>query len=322
MMNTDNGIYVNEATTFLTDYYKIEHAKLEDTEELAVALIGEGAWSRCFGYRHAGQDLAIRFGNHVDDFESDRRACQYATPDLPVPTVLDIGKAYDGYYAISTRVHGVPLESVDAAQWEQIIPSLVSVLEALRTADLSATSGFGGWGWDLEAANGSDDCWSAHLLGVDRDVPEMRSHGWREKLAASPIGNETFKWGYDLLKELVSDSAPRCLIHADLINRNVLVNEAEIAGVFDWGCSRYGDHLYELAWFEFWGSWYPELDMGLLRSALEQRWRDVGYSPVDKDARLTACHLHIGLDHLAYNSYTGDEVNLLAAAERMREMVS
>jgi hygromycin-B 4-O-kinase len=101
----------------------------------------------------------------------------------------------------------------------------------------------------------------------------------------------------------------------------VLVDEDKISGVFDWGCSLYGDHLYELAWFEFWAPWHPNLNISTLRSELEQRWQEVGYTPADKEARLMACYLHIGLDHLAYNAYTGDEVNLLGTAARMRALV-
>jgi hypothetical protein len=131
-----------------------------------------------------------------------------------------MGPAFAGYYAISERVHGVPLESVGAAQWTAVVPALVSALEAMRLTDLSATAGFGGW-----------------------------------------------------------------------------------AGIFDWGCSLYGDHLYNLAWFEFWGPWHPGLNVAYLRSELERRWREVGYAPADKEARLMARYLHIGLDHLAYNAY-------------------
>ena len=109
-----------------------------------VALIGEGAWSRCYGFRHEDQDLAIRFGNYVDDFEKDRLAYAYGTPDLPIPQILEIGQAFDGYYAIATRVHGVPLESLNASQWRIVIPSLVSALEAMRTANLSDSKGFAG----------------------------------------------------------------------------------------------------------------------------------------------------------------------------------
>ena len=47
-MNTDNGIYVDEATAFLTDYYSVG-----PVEDLGVELIGEGAWSRCSAFATA-----------------------------------------------------------------------------------------------------------------------------------------------------------------------------------------------------------------------------------------------------------------------------
>ena len=243
----------------------------------------------------------------------------YASPELPIPQVLDIGQAFDGYYAISTRVYGVPLESLDEAQWLATIPTVVSVLEAMRTADLSSTFGFGGWGTD---GNASHHSWSSRLLAARDDTPDQRGHGWRERLAASPQGEETFTWGFDLLKNVVDDAVPRCLLHCDLMNRNVLVNENQITGVFDWGCSVYGDHLYDLAWFEFWAPWYPKLNIRCLRSELERRWAAIGYVPENKGSRLMACYLHIGLEHLAYNAYLEDWPSLVATAERMRTLIA
>lgn len=311
-MNTANGkeVTVEQAHAFL-----VSHCSTRVTD---VALVGEGAWSRCFGFRQGDQALVIRFGNYVDDFEKDQVAYRYATPDLPIPKVSEIGQAFGGYYAISTRVHGVPLERIDAAQWQAVVPSLAAALEAMRTADLSATSGIGGWGVEEKAPGVA---WSSHLLAVGNDTPDRRTYGWRKKLAASSLGDATFSWGFDLLQQAVRDSVPRSLLHCDLINRNVLVDRDQISGVFDWGCSLYGDHLYELAWFDFWSPWHPDLDMAILRAELERRWQEVGYVPSDKEARLLACYLHIGLDHLAYNSYIDDEVNLLATAERMRTLV-
>ena len=217
------------------------------------------------------------------------------------------------------RAHGVPLESLSAPQWLAIVPSVVSALEAMRTTDLSSTSGFGGWGAEGRASCAS---WSDHLLTVGEDTPERRTHGWRKRLAASPSGEAAFTWGFDLLERVASDAVPRCLVHCDLINRNVLVDDNRITAVFDWGCSLYGDHLYDLAWFEFWAPWTPHLDMHYLRSELEQRWREVGYAPADKESRLMSCYLHIGLDHLAYNAHLGDWSTLAATAERMRTLVT
>lgn len=300
-----------QAQHFLADTLEIDSRQVE--------LVGEGAWSRCFGFRRGEQELVIRFGNHVDDFQKDRLAHVYCTPELPIPEVLEIGRAFDGYYAISTRAHGIPLENVRDTQWSALVPALVSALEAMRITDLSAASGFGGWGDGGEA---SHTLWSEHLLAVADDAPDQRTHGWRERLASSPEGEATFIWGLDLLRRVVSDAVPRSLLHCDLINRNVLVDESRITAIFDWGCSRYGDHLYDLAWFEFWAPWHPNLDIQHLRLALEQRWREVDYIPENLKPRLLACHLHIGLDHLAYNAYLGNWETLAATARQMRTLAA
>ena len=51
----------------------------------------------------------IRFGKYVDDFRKDQLAYAYTAPGLPIPQVVDIGTAFDGYYAISTRAYGLSL---------------------------------------------------------------------------------------------------------------------------------------------------------------------------------------------------------------------
>ena len=153
-----------------------------------IVQVGEGAWSRCFGFAYGDQNLVIRFGKYVSDFQKDRLAYKYATPDLPIPEVLEIGQAMDGYYAISRRVYGVPLESVSAEQWLALVPAVVAMLEAMRTADLSGTDGFGGWGED---GNAGHSRWSSRLLSVGDDTPDQRGHGWRQRLAESPQGEAT-----------------------------------------------------------------------------------------------------------------------------------
>ncbi len=284
-----------------------------------VAPAGAGSWSRAFSFRRGDEALIVRFGHHDDDFAKDRVAFRYRAPGLPVPEVLAVGPAFDGYYAISRRVYGVPLELVTGEQWRTAIPSVVALLEALRLADTSGTSGFGGWDGDGLARHTR---WSAHLLAVADDSPSRRTFGWRTRLAASATGQAAFDWGFAHLQQVLDDTAPRALIHADLLNRNVLVENGAVSGVFDWGCATYGDHLYDLAWFVFWAPWHPNLDVPLLRTALERRWREAGYWPHNLEARLRACALHIGLDHLAYNAYREDWEALDATAQRMRALAS
>src|SRR5262245_17442286 len=114
----DTGVDVRQALTFLTSHLGGEPSD--------VKLIGEGAWSRCYGFRLGEEALVIRFGKHLDDFQKDQCAYQYAAPNLPIPQVLEIGEAFDGYYAISTRAYGIALESLGASEWLAVVPSVVA----------------------------------------------------------------------------------------------------------------------------------------------------------------------------------------------------
>ena len=109
----------------------------------------------------------IRFGAHRDDFEKDRRAASFATPDLPVPEVVEIGSMEDGYFAISTRAYGEPLECLSAPDWVATLPSLFGVLDALRNIDVSTTTGYGGWDASGRARVAS---WRDFLLSVEADT--------------------------------------------------------------------------------------------------------------------------------------------------------
>ena len=70
-------ITIEQVQTFLQTHL------LAPPQELA--LIGAGAWSRCFGYRVGGAEYAIRFGAYVEDFHKDQHATVYTSADLPIP---------------------------------------------------------------------------------------------------------------------------------------------------------------------------------------------------------------------------------------------
>jgi len=283
--------------------------------------VGAGAWSRCFGYRDGGAERVVRFGRHRQDFEKDRRAVRFRAPGLPVPEVHAIGRAGDGWFAISTRAFGEPLEALPDEGWRATLPSLIAALDALRSCDLSGTAGFGEWDAGGRAPFAS---WRDFLLAVDRDRPAMRTHGWHRRLVESPLGDASFRRGLECL-EGVADAAPpaaRSLVHADLINRNVLVGvDHRIAAVLDWGCSLYGDFLYDLAWLEIWAPWHPPIEACEIRDRAVAHWTTVGLEVPDLEPRMRACLLHIALVHLAYNAWTGDHEALLAVDRRMASLL-
>ncbi|HEY4608880.1 MAG TPA: aminoglycoside phosphotransferase family protein, partial [Ilumatobacteraceae bacterium] len=220
--------------------------------------VGDGAWSRCFGFTLDGSELVIRFGRHLEDFEHDRIAARFATRNLPIPQVIEIDAAFDGWYCVSTRSRGTPLELLDPIEWQATVPSVLALLDALRRTDISATTGFGAWNSEGTAPHAT---WADYLASVIDDPPGDRTHGWKRRLLDSSTGDASFCRAFEVMAELADTFVvDRNLVHNDLLNRNALAWGGEVTAVFDWGCSIYGDFLYELATFLFWGPWHSTIE--------------------------------------------------------------
>jgi hygromycin-B 4-O-kinase len=310
---TDHSITDSAARDFIESHYGRQVGDVE--------YVGEGAWSRCFGFTDRGRSLVVRFGRHLDDFEKDRHASSHRSPLLPIPEVLEIGQAFEGFFAISTRACGQPLESLNTeAEWRDVLPSLFAALDSMRRADLSRNRGYGGWDARGNAGNIS---WREFMLAVGEDSPASRTHGWRRKLADAPGGDALFDAGLARLGELVTeDLNPRHLVHADLLNRNALVEGGQLSAVFDWGCSHYGDFLYDIAWFEFWAPWYPALESVVILDRFEEHCVNTELQITQFDSHMQACLIRIGLDHLSYHAHTGRLDELQAVAARMEPLLS
>ena len=279
-----------------------------------VAHLGAGVWSKAFAFRRAGRDYVIRFGAHQEDFAKDRLVARYACPALPIPRVIELGKAFGGYYAIAERVFGGYIDDVDETQMRALLPSLFAALDATRLAALSGTTGYGAWGADGTAPYPS---WRAALLDVANDRPADRTHGWRERLAASSVGVGPFEEAYGHLQALADRvSEERHLIHSDLLHFNVLVEANRITGVLDWGCGMYGDCLYDLAWLCFWRPWYPAWRRIDFREEATRHYASIGLDVPHFEERLRCCQIHIGLAGQAYMAYAGNWTDLQDTARR------
>jgi hygromycin-B 4-O-kinase len=261
----------------------------------------QGGWSNAYAFRHDGGDRVIRFSAYRDDFEKDAYAGRWSSPALPVPAVTDLGGALGGHYCISMRVPGLALDELDAPAFRATLPNLLAMLDALREADLTGTSGFGGWD-----AQGRASCasWAEYLLSVAGDHPGMRNHGWRDQLAASPAGIDRFDEARNRLAEMIQHLPPvRHLIHSDLLNYNVLIDPPRVSGVLDWGCGLYGDFLYDVAWFIHYWPWYPAWHGIDFAAEVQRHYQAIGLDVPDFAARILACRIHIGLGDQAYNTY-------------------
>ena len=296
-------VTIDKARAFLADRYR--------GRARAVAKLGGGDWSSAFSFRLDGRDLVVRFGQWREDFEKDEAAMAFAGPDLPVPRVLEIGDAFEGAYAISERHFGAFLEALDAEGFQRVLPALLRALDAMRALPACPDARGAPWGE-----------WLRELL-IDR--PGGRVSGWRHNIASSPELNALFLAGESAFEGAL-DVCPdlQHVLHLDLINRNVLVSDDRIhlEAVFDWGCLGYGDFLYEVAWFTFWAPWHPGLAATDIRGAILEHYASTGVAVENFDERIRCYELHIGVHHLAYNTFVpGREKDLALIAARLRDLI-
>jgi hygromycin-B 4-O-kinase len=263
--------------------------------------LAAGEWSCAFAFRRDGGEYVIRFSRVEEDFAKDKRAAGFAPARLSVPRILETGEAFDGFYAISERAFGAPLDSLTQAEMSELLPSLFETLDAIRDVDITGSTGYGGWGADGAGRHAS---WLEALLAIREDRPGSRISGWRAKLAASSIGDSGFDEGFACLAAL-AERCPeaRYLVHSDLLNNNVLVSGGRIAAVLDWGSSIYGDFLYDLAWLKFCQMWYPAWRGIDFKQAAARHYEAIGLDVPQFERRLSCCELHIGLGSQVYNAF-------------------
>jgi hygromycin-B 4-O-kinase len=274
------------------------------SEVEGVARVGQGEWSIAYAFRRGGDDYVVRFGAHREDFAKDRLAGRYSAPDLPIPPVTEIGEAFGGFYAVAERAFGGYLDDLDGPKVRELLPALFAASDAARRVNLSATAGYGIWDAEGTAPHPS---WRAALLDVASDRAGERTHGWRDHLAASPVGTRPFDEAFEYLDSLV-DYCPedRHLVHSDLLNYNVLVADGRISAVIDWGSAMYGDFLYDLAWFAYWTPWYPAWFGVDFRNEAAKHYESIGLQIPYFGERFRCYQIHIGLSGIAYRAFRGD----------------
>jgi aminoglycoside phosphotransferase (APT) family kinase protein len=288
--------------------------RVDDLEQLA-----GGWWSSAWAYRVGDQQLVARFGPDASWYEADRMAMAFASRDLPVPEVKEIGHTPDGHaYAISVRHHGRFLEDTPAELAPALTPTLTRLLVALRSVRAAADTPVL---W--HQPGGSAVSWRDYLRAGLVDDPNKVVHGWSRALAADAPLAALSSAVADRIRILL-DACPerRDLVHGDLLHGNVLTSpEAErVNAVFSWKCSVRGDFLFDTAWCSFWAPWHPGIAAadplaGVFAAPAEPA------ALVDAAARHHCYELHIGFTHLGWNIWTDNQSELTATTRRLREVL-
>jgi len=282
-----------------------------------VAPLRQGVWSSAYGFDLDGRPLVVRFGRHRDDFVRDRLATRYASSDLPIPRIVEIGDVLDGSFAISERAFGTYIDGIDEAGMRRVLPSLFATLDAARRVRLGDDAGFGGWDG---AGRAPHPTWRAALLDVATDKATRLGPSWRAALAATSVGTGPFAAAFEAMTALV-DHCPeeRHLVHSDLLHFNVLVADDRVTAVLDWGSSIYGDFLFDVAWLTFWAPWYPAWSRIDFAHEAAEHYRSIGLAVPYFEERLRCYEFYIGLASQGWYAQTGEIANLERTATRILE---
>lgn len=277
-----------------------------------------GEWSRVYSVQTKTGEFVVRFSEYDEDFEKDAYAARWSSAALPIPRIVEWGPAPAGFYAVSERVPGEHIDGVDGPRMRRLLPALFGALDAMRAVDLSQATGFGGWRADGRTQHRS---WREWLLSIATDQPTRGAPTWRELLADRPE-RAAYEAGYERIRALVEHCPEdRHLIHDDLLHFNVLVAGDRITGVLDWGSSKYGDFLYDMAKFAFYQPWYPAWERIDFAAEAREHHRRIGLDVPRYDERLLCYALHEGIGGIAYSAFRGRWDQAAANARRVEELL-
>lgn len=278
--------------------------------------LGAGEWSRAYAMALDGHPPRDPVRYHVEDFHKDQVMAAHSSAALPVPAVIEIGGADDGYFAVCERAAGQLLDRLDEPGMRAVIPGLLAALDAIRQI-----GGSGSWGYGIRAPDGIGPAasWPQALLAINQET--TRVPGWRAALQRFPASARYFDLAYARLRDLAAGLlGERHVIPGDLLNRNVLVQGSQITAVIDWGNAGYGDWLYDAAWLIYWWPWFPRWRAIDISAELRHHWDQDGLPP-GLDHRFHACQLHIGMDALTYNAFRGRRDDLARNTEQLGELI-
>ena len=314
-MTTDEQSYlsIEQVSAWLTG---LHNAEIRDL----VSLSG-GFWSSAFAYRVGTQAFVLRLSDMAEGFAIDTAAMRFNGPNLPVPNVVETGKALGLNYAISERHYGRFIETTSADEGSAVGSALETLLAEMRAVATSEDD-MVIW-YDQEGS--TNMTWHSWLTGGLVDNPDVRVSGWRAKLAENPGIDNLFSTCESRIHELLPACPERRdLIHGDLLHQNVLVSNdaSKVTAVFSWKCSAYGDFLYDVAWCTFWSDWHPGIAASDIwnRTMVAQDLTEADL--VNASLRHHCYELQIGASHLGWNAWTGNQEDLDAVARALERTLA
>lgn len=292
------------------------HVAAEATD---IAPLKGGVFSRAFAFSANGRGYVIRlsaFDHAAASFAKDAYAGRhFASPALPIPTVVARGKDADDFFVVSERAVGSILDALALPERQTLFPAILDTLDAIAQTDVRDTHGYGDWD---ATGTGEAATWHEHLAAIIENTDTGFYRDWHALFRDSFLEREVYETIYrHMLRLAVYCPEERALIHNDFHFENVLADGDHITGVIDWGNALYGDPLHEiaqLAWWSGWPGWWYDDSAPLLRARY-------GNTP-NYEERIACYTCHVALDELRYNARVGHRVQYERARDRILTLIA
>ncbi|MGE5042419.1 MAG: aminoglycoside phosphotransferase family protein [Candidatus Levyibacteriota bacterium] len=268
-----------------------------DSSIQGINFIKGGEQAQAFSFVSKQKDLIIRINRKLYSFDKDNYAFKhFGSKNLPIPEILDIGK-FDRkhYYAISSFAPGQTLDTVDKETKLQLLPQILSIHDEIRNTRIEKGN-FGDWDKNGIARFKS---WKKFISGkrdsVYKNWQKLYNTTFLEKEPVEKI-TETIEKLLDFLPE------ESYLIHGDYGGNNMTTTGGKITGVLDWGESKYGDFIFDVAWIDFFSG--GELPYANL---FKKHYEEIGLRVGNFNERLLCYKMHLGLGSIGFFALSGQK---------------
>lgn len=247
----------------------------------------------------------VRFRPTPLAFEKDRSVANLlGSRAIPVPSVIEIGR-YDSdfFYGVSVRAAGTNLKLAPASHVESTTDRLAQVLFLIHSHPIPEGTKYGRW---APGRSGSADSWRAYLAArIGRQGKGSR------KLLKARVRDRLLR---EIDSNLAHVSEQASLLHGDFSLDNLVGTDGELTAVIDWEKSMYGDHLYDVAYFDF---WHPDIQ---LPSHCRAHYEKHDFDLKKSEARLACYQALIGLTSLTTFMASGSQTGYRWTVGRLRQL--
>ncbi|SFT09004.1 helix-turn-helix domain-containing protein [Paenibacillus sp. BC26] len=206
-----------------------------------------GLVSQTYFFQEGDYPYILQIGNTMETYEKKKWIYNKMKSTIPVRKVLELHETEFGFaYSISEYIEGTTLHDLSTQELLDIIPAVLTALEALEKCDVSDSKGFGYFDKTGHAVYPS---WLDFIEAVYNE----NIYNWSD-LEKNGLDSEVVKTAIHELKTHITGVTltKRNMVHGDLGSFCLLAKNNQIVGVLDWGVPLYGDHLYDKANILFW----------------------------------------------------------------------